>query len=1013
MSYFADSWMSYHPSGSELGQVVRPLFGPAALAGFGGSLPVTISGASISISGSFGSEIQADQGVPGNIANPWFIANVSGGVYVGTPANPFWITGSVFTLNPGSGGGGGGTVTGSVGLTGPITGSVGITSPVAVSNFPSSFSVSNFPATQAVTGTVGLTGPITGTVSISSVVAVSQGTSPWTVTGSVGITGPLTGTVGLSGPITGTVGISSAVAVSNFPSTQNVSVQNFPSVQTITGSVGLTGPVTGAVKLSEAVAVSNFPSSFNVGNFPASQNVTGSAWTPTVTGSVGISAPVAVSNFPGSFNVGNFPASQTVTGSVGLTGPVTGTVGISGPITGTVALASAVAVSNFPGSFNVGNFPGTQNVQDLSGSVVGLLQGGLAVSMANPIPITGSVYVINQSAGGAASNVTAVSGSVTGLLVGGVALSSGNPVPVTGAVGITAPIAVSNFPSSFSVSNFPATQNVTGSAWTPTITGSVIVANTVQVTGSVSLTQGVAVTNFPGSQTVAGTVTAVQGTSAAIGSPWVTTLVSGGVYIGTPANPLSITGSLSLTQAVAVSNFPANQSVTQGTSPWIVSGSAWTPTVTGSVVVANQVNITGSVGITAAVAVNNFPASFNVGNFPATQVISGSAWTPTITGSVVVANQVNITGTVGIASSVAVNNFPANQQVNGTVTSNQGTANATPWAVTGSVQIVSGGLGAQVLNSAPGSDTGQPALAVRVISSVGGGSAVTAQSGSVVGLLQGGQAVSMANPVPITGSVFVINQGGAGSNVTAQSGSVTGLLVGGVALSSGNPVPVTGTVAIASSVAVNNFPASQTVAGSVSVSNFPGTQNVQDVSGSVVGLLVGGVAVAGTNPVPVTGAVSLASAPQIASGSVAGLLVGGVALGIANPLPISGTVTLNTALGGAGTSVNPIFITGSAGNAVTNGVNVTNVTGSVTSLVVLPANAKRTKFTLALFAPTAVSMPVFVKFGNAAASNSFSLVMSGGSNFSNFYESTNPVYQGAITAVFGTATGSLGVSEWV
>ena len=56
---------------------------------------------------------------------------------------------------------------------------------------------------------------------------------------------------------------------------------------------------------------------------------------------------------------------------------------------------------------------------------------------ASPTWITGTVKIENPSAGGgAASNVTAQSGSVTGLLVGGVALSNANPIPITGSVSL-------------------------------------------------------------------------------------------------------------------------------------------------------------------------------------------------------------------------------------------------------------------------------------------------------------------------------------------------------------------------------------------------------------------------------------------------------------------------------------------------------------------------------------------------------------------------------------------------
>lgn len=84
-----------------------------------------------------------------------------------------------------------------------------------------------------------------------------------------------------------------------------------------------------------------------------------------------------------------------------------------------------------------------------------------------------------------------------------------------------------------------------------------------------------------------------------------------------------------------------------------------------------------------------------------------------------------------------------------------------------------------------------------------------AASGSVAGLLVGGQPVNTANPMPIT----LANT----SNLAIRSGSVTGLQVGGVDVSSANPVPT------------------------------------KHQSGSVTGLLIGGLNVSQANPVPTSG----------------------------------------------------------------------------------------------------------------------------------------------------------------
>jgi hypothetical protein len=75
------------------------------------------------------------------------------------------------------------------------------------------------------------------------------------------------------------------------------------------------------------------------------------------------------------------------------------------------------------------------------------------------------------------------------------------------------------------------------------------------------------------------------------------------------------------------------------------------------------------------------------------------------------------------------------------------------------------------------------------------------------------------------------------------------------------------------------------------------------------------------NRVDVTGTVSLASAPQIASGSVTGLLLGGIAVSNANPVPISdagGIITVDgTVSATQGTS--PWVVSGSAWTQHTQG----------------------------------------------------------------------------------------------
>ena len=182
----------------------------------------------------------------------------------------------------------------------------------------------------------------------------------------------------------------------------------------------------------------------------------------------------------------------------------------------------------------------------------------------------------------------------------------------------------------------------------------------------------VAVTNWPTSQNVNGTVS-----------------ISGEVEVkNDTGNPLPVSGT------VSVSNFPATQPVSGSVS---VSNFPATQTVNGSVTVSGTVdvgNYPATQTVDGTVDVGNFPTTFDVGNFPATQTVDGTVdvgnfpATQTVDGTVDVGNfpaTYPVTGTFWqttqpVSGSVSVSNFPATQPVSGTVTANQGTS---PWVVSG------------------------------------------------------------------------------------------------------------------------------------------------------------------------------------------------------------------------------------------------------------------------------------------------------------------------------------------
>jgi hypothetical protein len=71
--------------------------------------------------------------------------------------------------------------------------------------------------------------------------------------------------------------------------------------------------------------------------------------------------------------------------------------------------------------------------QDQSGSLTGLLVGGVPLSLANPLPVTGSISLSVEAAS------VMESGSVTAILVGGQVSSQNNPQPVEiSAAGVSA-----------------------------------------------------------------------------------------------------------------------------------------------------------------------------------------------------------------------------------------------------------------------------------------------------------------------------------------------------------------------------------------------------------------------------------------------------------------------------------------------------------------------------------------------------------------------------------------------
>ena len=440
-----------------------------------------------------------------------------------------------------------------------------------------------------------------------------------------------------------------------------VTIANFPATQTITGSVGING-----ITFPETVTVSGTVGAV-IQNFPVTQGVSGSVGVYT-SGLQGISGTVAAV-------VQNWPVVHGVSGSVNVytSGPqaVSGTVaaviqnwptihGVSGSVnvytSGLQGISGTVNIGTAP-QLQISNFPATQNV---SGTVT---IGGFATNVTASVqfaPIPLQVFSVGAAA---------VSGSVN--------------VYTSGLQGISGTVNIGTAPQ-LQISNFPATQNVSG-------------------TVNIGTAPQLQISNFPATQAVSGTITiggyAANVTASVQFAPTPLQVFSAGA--------IGVTGTVSIGSApqLQISNFPATQNISGtvniGTAPQLqISNFPATQNVSGTVVVgtwgtnvtasvqfahtplqvfsAGAIGVTGTVAITTTVPLQVYNAAtvgvsgtVGVNNFPATQNISGTVgafiqnWPPL--------QGVSGTVNIGTAPQLQIFNFPATQAVSGTVNITSGT----------------------------------------------------------------------------------------------------------------------------------------------------------------------------------------------------------------------------------------------------------------------------------------------------------------------------------------------------
>ncbi len=218
------------------------------------------------------------------------------------------------------------------------------------------------------------------------------------------------------------VGTSGILAVPYMPINGNVSI----------GSDGIVSLSANTLSALENITVSG---NVSVGNFPASQAVTGTFWQAT--------QPVSIATMPTTPVTGTFwQATQPVSGTVTVQdggGSITVDGTVSATVSGTVELGATtlsalenttVTISGTP-TVNIGTIPEVEIKNDsgnpipITGNVIATIQGNVNV---NPISVTGITSNVN---------VNPITGNVG--IIGNVEITNdvGNPIPISGNVNAT------------------------------------------------------------------------------------------------------------------------------------------------------------------------------------------------------------------------------------------------------------------------------------------------------------------------------------------------------------------------------------------------------------------------------------------------------------------------------------------------------------------------------------------------------------------------------------------------
>lgn len=393
-------------------------------------------------------------------------------------------------------------------------------------------------------------------------------------------------------------------------------------------------------------------------------------------------------------------ADGTVGGTTGLIVNSDGT--LNARISGSVATAGGTFTGSVSGTVGA-SIIGVVPVQLSNTSVIGVIQGSVAVAGTVTALASGNQSVsgtvgasiigtvpVNIVSGGTTGSV---SGTVGASIIGWAPVQLSNSSVITVAQGsIAAVIVGGSIAASFTP---PANQSVSGTVQTD-VRSSVAV---VIIGGSIA-----ASFTPPANQSVSGTVQTDVRSSVAV------VIIGGSIAASfTPPANQSVSG------AVSVSNFPTTQNVsgsvvaTQGTTPWIITGS-----IQGATSPANQ-SVSGTVGASVIgivpVQISNASVITVVQSSIAAVIVGGSiaaSFTPPANQSVSGTVGASVIGTVPVTQGGTwIASVFGNVSVLGTVPVTQTTS---PWVITGSVQgtftpsgnqSVSGTVGASIIGTVP------------------------------------------------------------------------------------------------------------------------------------------------------------------------------------------------------------------------------------------------------------------------------------------------------------------------